>query len=106
MKIVALVLSLFFAILITVSCNDGISPFSNVSSTSIKKSEVFSHPSDLDACSVFCPCACCGIVMVFEKINLQIKDSTEINHNSKIVDFQLFTISKIPFGIWQPPKLC
>lgn len=91
--------------LVTIPCNDGVSPFSNSSSSVLKKNADNSHPSDGDDCSVFCNCACCAVVMVFEKISLEIKDNPEIHHTSKIPDFQIFILPKILSGIWQPPKL-
>ncbi len=105
MKFISLFLALFFSLLVTVPCSDTVSSYSNNSSASVEKDTENSQHSDFDACSIFCTCSCCGIVKVLDQKFAEITqiDSPEIY--SKISDLQIFTLSKIPFGIWQPPKL-
>jgi len=104
-KFISLFLSLFFAILVTVPCNDEVSQFSGSSTTAVEKKSGDSQHSDFDACSVFCTCSCCGIVKVLDQKLAEISEVKIAAPSTKISDFQLFTLSKIPLGIWQPPKL-
>ena len=104
MKITAFLLSLFFALLVAIPCNDAVS-FSTNSSTSVLDKNDTSRHADSDGCSVFCNCACCAFLMTFEKMNFQLEGRKVFDKINKISDFQQNQILTVTSGIWQPPKL-
>ncbi len=102
MKIFALLLSLFFAVLITVPCNDANSDFGNELKFEQKHNQDGQHN---DICSVFCTCHCCGTVLNVVHFKIPIPEKRGVIHIAEIPDFQNLSLLNIPFGIWQPPKI-
>lgn len=82
-------------------------PCGDIGSTNQLQIEV-QHSDDgmhKDLCSVFCTCNCCGTVMSVVQILPLIPEKIQIVHSTEIPEYKYFVPSKIPTGIWQPPKI-
>ncbi|RZK64956.1 MAG: hypothetical protein EOO85_29005 [Pedobacter sp.] len=104
MKIMAILLNLYMAMLMLMPCQDSLdtSAPTEISISTHKDSDA-SKDCDQELCPPFCSCACCSIGK-----NLPIANVLQVSSKepSDIYADQITSpLSKQQFAIWQPPKL-
>ena len=104
MKILAVLLNLYMAVLMLMPCQDRVDSSSG-SETSFSAHQESSTKDDCEQelCPPFCSCACCSIGKHIPIIHIE-----EIVESSPLIlyaDAMTSEITKQPFAIWQPPKL-
>lgn len=103
MKTLCILLSVFFTTLLALPCDDA---YSHGGDQGLDINLHLENNTDHgDMCSVFCTCSCCGVVTTEIQEYSHIIIKPVVRHTSKITDFQQLSLSRIPFGIWQPPKI-
>jgi len=98
MKFVAILFSIFIFYMVSVPCVDEL--FHEVKSSS---QENPCNHGDHDACTPFCVCSCCGIVVVVSNITFDSQPDfiieTEFLSSNKDITSHFLQ------SFWQPPKL-
>ncbi|WP_306350227.1 DUF6660 family protein [Flavobacterium sp. '19STA2R22 D10 B1'] len=106
MKWYLIFLSVYILSLACIPCADahGIE-ISTTEQSSIKKHDIEQH-MDVDSCSPFCICNCCGSP-IFNSIQFFTFDLKESNAviTKKLSDYQFVFSSNFYASIWQPPQL-
>ncbi|MGV8992561.1 MAG: DUF6660 family protein [Flavobacterium sp.] len=106
MKILTIIFAVYFVLLAAKPCADRVS--SNFEQTIVVEmnNDQDSHSHDLDLCSPFCICNCCGVhimnlktVILFESLPMVAFSKTPIS-TYRAEFFPIFSNS-----IWQPPQL-
>lgn len=103
MKLFWFTLSFYLVTLSVFPCNDIMND--NQKSITINL-EDHGH-QELDLCSPFCICSCCGInTYQFKLINYNITEQTVFIQQIKQNNFYVFIYSKdVTSSIWQPPQI-
>lgn len=103
MKFIAIVYSFLILYLVTVPCVDEIV---HIEKSLLEQSTPQGHPcnhDDHDACSPFCVCSCCGIVVILT--DFVFFSQPVYIFKSEILSFYKEINSTFIQSFWQPPKL-
>jgi hypothetical protein len=98
LKILVLLLSVYFAGILSLPCQDNLKEVNSCQTNDCCDGETNEH----DACQPFCNCACCSAAIIFHKVILNIQSPLRF----ETTQFSEMTISSSKFvtAIWQPPK--
>ncbi len=103
MKFVAIIISIFIFYMVSVPCVDEVI---HIEKSILAKSTPQGNPcspSEHDACTPFCVCSCCGVVVVIANIYF---DSQPIfAFKTVFLSFNKTFTSNFFQSFWQPPKL-
>ena len=104
MKILAILLNLYMAMLMLMPCQDTLDN-SSVAQVSISTTKDSNATNDCgqELCPPFCSCACCSIgknLPISSLVQVSVKERSGV-----YTDAITSPLSKQPFAIWQPPKL-
>lgn len=103
MKFVAIILSIFIVYLVSVPCVDEIDHASkSVIEHSTPQGSPCNH-NDHDACTPFCVCSCCGVVVVISLVHFDSLPYMMLQAVINSIQKELF--SNFFQSFWQPPKL-
>lgn len=104
MKILAVLLNLYMALLMLMPCQDRLDnqSGSEISFSSEQKSKA-KDDCGQELCPPFCSCACCSAGKNLPIVHIQ--ENTESSPSLFYTDAMTSAITKQPFAIWQPPKL-
>jgi hypothetical protein len=104
MKILAVLLNLYMALLMLMPCQDSVASASDSEITITAHKDTGSKDDcGQELCPPFCSCACCSIGK-----NLPLNQVTVVTESSPslfYIDAVISALTKQPFAIWQPPKL-
>lgn len=104
MKILAVLLNLYMALLMLMPCQDRVdSPSASEISFSTHQEPSAKDDCGQELCPPFCSCACCSIGKNLPTNRIQ--EAAESNPSVFYTDAMTSAITKQPFAIWQPPKL-
>lgn len=104
MKILAVLLNLYMALLMLMPCQDRVdSPSGTEISFSTHQESSAKDDCGQELCPPFCSCACCSVGKHLPIVHVQ--ENTEGSPSVLYTDVMTSAITKQPFAIWQPPKL-
>jgi hypothetical protein len=105
MKFVGVVICLYMLLLALKPCSDSIECISitthNKPTTEQHKHE---HNEDVEHCSPFCICACCG-QLTYSTSFPDFQFSIELNKQRPSFSYDDSKVGSIALDIWQPPKI-
>jgi hypothetical protein len=99
LKIVAVILSLYIIALTMVPCVDNHLTGSEAATELCQKN----NDSDIDLCSPFCTCDCCGTIISFEL--LVFFNSITVTPSVQKFYFRTPDVTEIAIAFWQPPRI-
>lgn len=104
MKCLAVILSLYFAVLAVQPCADD-QPEVARSYMEMAAADGHEHASDL--CSPFCSCACCGVHVLGQEFTFSLAVGTPVRENFDTLPsaYQSRLHSAYFGSIWQPPQI-
>ncbi len=103
MKIIAIIFSVFILYLVSVPCVDEII---HIEKSTLENSTPQGSPcnhKDHDACTPFCVCACCGVVVVLA--NAHFNTQPVYVFETEFLSIYKEITSSFSQSFWQPPKL-
>ena len=107
MNVINFILSVYLIVLSCLPCADlKVNTTANISTEVLANHDKHAHDNEIDLCSPFCSCNCCGqqilnfnqeITFVFNKIFLKI--------STQIPTYKPIFTSNFYGSIWQPPQI-
>jgi hypothetical protein len=103
MKYLSLIFSIYILYLVSVPCvDDPLHICSKISEQTSDQAPI-SHPDHADACSPFCVCSCCNVMVTISPVT--IINQPYFSFQRSLVPESSTFISSFSLTFWQPPKL-
>ncbi|MFM9944723.1 MAG: DUF6660 family protein [Bacteroidia bacterium] len=104
-KVFTLIFSFYLLALAVMACSDKedckyVSTYKSISTAT----DHSNHDNDVEKCSPFCMCACCGLSYNFSYFPTDLG----LNFQTSVIKTSFYNtcfVSEVSFSIWQPPKI-